>query len=183
MLRNSKIKSFLKIVTIAFCIFVAMSSASCSNQSASSKLNGAPSSQKENASEQEQSSSFKTTPTGRTTTVDEKIYVPMVNEIYTNPSEYLGDKIVIKGMFLSHVYDGKTYNFVYRVGPGCCGNDGDICGFEVIFKTNNLPKQNEWISVEGLLQGFMEDGQPYIRIEDASYEKVSPGKVNVYHNN
>ncbi|MDR2616038.1 MAG: hypothetical protein LBC28_05595, partial [Oscillospiraceae bacterium] len=54
-----------------------------------------------------------------------------------------------------------------RLGPGCCGNDG-VAGFE--FTCDALPelKENDWISVEGVLTPYTyDDGYESVIISDA----------------
>lgn len=98
--------------------------------------------------------------------ITEKLYVSWINEIYTSTSRYVGRKIKIEGMFFSETVSSKTYYYVYRVGPGCCGNDGDMCGFE--FTTDGeYPKENDWIEVIGTLEVYEENGQPYRTLSDS----------------
>lgn len=100
--------------------------------------------------------------------ITEKMYVTYVNEIYTNTEAYEGKTIKLEGMFTS-AYDEstkKTYHFVYRTGPGCCNNDGSMCGFE--FTTNDtIPVENDWIEVTGILESYEENGYTYLNLKDA----------------
>lgn len=166
----------------------------CGQDSATSKLDGTNANQPAedvNSSGQDSSTSggdegqtgptSDTKPTGVTTTITEKMYVPTINDIYANPFEYLGNTIDIKGMFITQKYNDEILLFVYRIGPGCCGNDGSLCGFEVQFDGSSLPKQGQWIEVKGILKQFEVDGQAYIRLENASYKPTAPGKEKVSH--
>lgn len=124
----------------------------------------------------------KITPTGKTTKITEKLYISYVNEIYENPSEYLGNTIDITGMFSTQTVKGEKCYFVYRAGPGCCGNDGSLCGFEIVPEdVKKIPKENEWINVKGMISRFEIDGAPFLRIEDAKIKKVSPEKAVIKH--
>lgn len=100
--------------------------------------------------------------------ITEKMYVTYVNEIYTNTEAYEGKTIKLEGMFTS-AYDEstkKTYYFVYRTGPGCCNNDGSMCGFE--FTTSDtIPVENDWIEVTGILESYEENGYTYLNLKDA----------------
>lgn len=101
--------------------------------------------------------------------ITEKMYVTYINEIYTNTKDYIGKTIKIEGMFTSENSEqtGKTYHYVYRTGPGCCGNDGSMCGFEFTFN-GNMPKKNDWICVEGILGTYEENGNNYLSLNAKS---------------
>lgn len=98
--------------------------------------------------------------------ITEKLYVSWINEIYTATQRYTGRKIKIEGMFAAETASNKTYYYVYRVGPGCCGNDGAMCGFE--FTTDGeYPKENDWIEVIGTLEVYEENGAPYLTLSNS----------------
>lgn len=114
--------------------------------------------------------------------ITEKMYVTYVNEIYTNTEAYEGKTIKLEGMFTS-AYDEstkQTYYFVYRTGPGCCNNDGSMCGFE--FTTNDvIPVENDWIEVVGSLETYEENGYTYLNLKDAKVTiKEERGQEVVY---
>ncbi|ADZ84942.1 TIGR03943 family putative permease subunit [Cellulosilyticum lentocellum] len=114
--------------------------------------------------------------------ITEKMYVSYVNEIYTNTAEYEGKNIKLEGMFTS-AYDEstkQTYYFVYRTGPGCCNNDGSMCGFE--FTTSDtIPEENDWIEVIGTLESYEENGYTYLTLRDAEVTiKTERGQEVVY---
>jgi putative membrane protein len=112
----------------------------------------------------------------------EKMYVTYINEIYTNYDDYIGRTINLQGMFGSEYYDAnKTiYYYVYRVGPGCCGNDGSICGFEFTWD-GGMPQDNDWIEVVGTLNKYDLDGQTYLTLKATSVTKMAVrGAENVY---
>jgi len=98
--------------------------------------------------------------------ITEKMYVTYINEIYTNPDAYLGKRLKIEGMFSAQHIDitNMTYYYVYRQGPGCCGNDGSMCGFEFTTKDGEYPNENDWIEVVGTLDQYDEDGIQYLTI-------------------
>lgn len=106
-------------------------------------------------------------------TITEKMYVSWINEIYINPKSYIGKTIKIQGMYqVDHLEStGTTYYYVYRVGPGCCGNDGNMCGFEFIGNTEGL-SDNDWIEVTGVLTEYQENGVSYLTISAASVTKM-----------
>ena len=114
--------------------------------------------------------------------VTEKMYVTYINDIYTNFENYEGKKIRIQGIFTSF-YDetvDETFYFVYRTGPGCCGNDGAMCGFE--FTTSGeIPTENDWIEVTGVLTSYEQDGVLYLMLKDSTVEiKQERGLEVVY---
>lgn len=101
--------------------------------------------------------------------ITEKMYVAWINEIYTNTDLYLGQKIRIEGMYTSQLYEptNTTYYYVYRVGPGCCGNDGSMCGFEFSYD-GEMPQDNDWIEVIGTLDKYEEEGNTYLTLRAES---------------
>lgn len=114
--------------------------------------------------------------------ITEKMYVTYINEIYTNTEAYEGKKIKLEGMFTS-AYDEstkQTYYFVYRTGPGCCNNDGSMCGFEFTTK-DRIPVENDWIEVVGTLESYEENGYTYLNLKDAQVTiKEERGQEVVY---
>jgi len=101
--------------------------------------------------------------------ITEKMYVSYINDIYLNTDDYLGKGIRIEGMFkaLTDENTGNTYYYVYRTGPGCCGNDGAMCGFEFTWD-DTMPKDNDWIEVIGPLRAYEEDGWDYLTLDAVS---------------
>ena len=98
--------------------------------------------------------------------ITEKMYVTYINEIYTNTDSYLGKRLKIEGMFSAEYFEptDTTYYYVYRQGPGCCGNDGSMCGFEFTSKDGKYPNENDWIEVIGKLDRYYEDDYEYLTI-------------------
>lgn len=96
--------------------------------------------------------------------ITEKMYVAYINEIYVNTDDYLGKTLRIEGMYTASDYEGTTYYYVYRVGPGCCGNDGSMCGFEFTYD-GEMPKDNDWVRVTGTLESYEEGGFNYLTIK------------------
>ncbi|MBR0413596.1 MAG: hypothetical protein IJI67_00830 [Clostridia bacterium] len=115
-------------------------------------------------------------------------YVTLINDVYNNPNNYLGKVVQIDGMYTSETYNGKTYYYVYRQGPGCCGNDGSMCGFEFTSgngtypdytpQKDDPPAAHPWIKVVGTLEQYYEDqnGQqagPFYTLSNATYEVMT----------
>lgn len=115
--------------------------------------------------------------------ITEEMYLNWVNEIYTNSDEYIGKTVKIEGMYSSYFSESEniTYNIVYRIGPGCCGNDGDMCGFEFEYEGKSLPKEKDWIEVEGTLDYYNVNGYEYLTIKNANVNiKDERGEESVY---
>jgi len=98
--------------------------------------------------------------------ITENMYVTYINEIYTNTDDYVGKNITIEGMFTSEYYKptDTTYYYVYRQGPGCCGNDGSMCGFEFTWDGVGSLSDNDWIKVTGELHTYEENGATYLTL-------------------
>lgn len=114
--------------------------------------------------------------------ITEKMYVTYINEIYVNTDDYIGQMIRIEGMFQAYKDEntGITYYYVYRTGPGCCGNDGSMCGFEFTW-SGEMPKDNDWIEVVGKLRTYEEDGYTYLTLDAESVTVLDVrGAENVY---
>ncbi len=93
--------------------------------------------------------------------IKEKMFVTQCNDIFLNPGDYENKIIKIEGMYNEYEDSkGKIHKYVYRNGPGCCGNDG-VVGFEFFYDGNN-PKRNDWIEAVGKVEVVKEAG--YINI-------------------
>jgi uncharacterized membrane protein YcgQ (UPF0703/DUF1980 family) len=92
--------------------------------------------------------------------IKEKMFISQVNDVYLNPEDYLGKTIKLEGLFkMDQGYD-KSYCFVLRYGPGCCGTDGNV-GFEVAWnkeKEKPYPGEDSWVEATGELKTYEEDG-------------------------
>jgi hypothetical protein len=125
--------------------------------------------------------------------IKEKVFIAQTNDVYLNPDDYLGKTIKLEGLFRSDTYEGTgvTYNFVLRLGPGCCGNDGSA-GFEVSWealdensgvprnpaqvkppllprtRSFTYPNEDDWVEAIGVLKTYLEDGYPYLYIHLSS---------------
>ena len=102
--------------------------------------------------------------TGDVVNITEKMFVTYINEIYVNTQDYIGKTIKIEGMYTAEEYNGNTYCYVYRKGPGCCGNDGSMCGFEFTYN-GDMPEDNDWIEVIGTLRTYDEDGRTFLTLD------------------
>ncbi|PWM44947.1 MAG: hypothetical protein DBX47_05200 [Clostridiales bacterium] len=155
-----------KIITYIFLIFILLSLSSCSQKSTVKE------STETNAEQKTQEDIINIT---------EKLYVTYINEIYTNTSDYVGKTIKIEGMFTYEEAKNQKYYYVYRTGPGCCGNDGSMCGFEFTYD-KGYPNKNDWIEVIGKLRTYDEGGYTYLTLDAESVTvKQEHGAETVYN--
>ena len=96
--------------------------------------------------------------------IKEKMFIAQTNDVYLNPGEYMGKTIKLEGLFKREHYMNEEHCFVLRYGPGCCGNDGNA-GFEVAWENAApYPQENDWVSAQGVLKMYNEDGFLYMYI-------------------
>ncbi|MDR1390253.1 MAG: metal ABC transporter permease [Treponema sp.] len=96
--------------------------------------------------------------------IKEKMFIAQTNDVYLNAEDYLGKIFKLEGLFKSDSYAdlSRTYCFVLRNGPGCCGNDGSV-GFEVSWGEDKpMPKNDDWVEAVGTLSYYEEDDFPYL---------------------
>ena len=93
--------------------------------------------------------------------IKEKMFATQVQDVYNNAEDYLGKTIKLEGLFKQEqTHDGKTYCYVLRYSPGCCGYDGNA-SFEIKWdesKAQPFPKEDAWIETIGVLKQYEEDG-------------------------
>jgi zinc transport system permease protein len=95
-----------------------------------------------------------------TVEIGEKMFISQVNDVYLNADDYLGKTIKLEGIFKQEQGYEKSYCFVLRYGPGCCGTDGNV-GFEVAWangKAQSYPTIDSWVEATGVLKTYEEDG-------------------------
>jgi uncharacterized membrane protein YcgQ (UPF0703/DUF1980 family) len=111
-----------------------------------------------------------------TVEIREKMFLAQINDVYLNPKAYLGKTIKLEGLFKQDRGYGKTYSFVIRYGPGCCGNDGNA-GFEVAWgteKSKPYPKEDSWVEATGVLKSYEENGySDYLYLDLSSLNVLS----------
>jgi len=102
--------------------------------------------------------------------IKEKMFIAQVNDVYLNSDDYLGKTIRLEGLFRYDQADDRTYYFVIRNGPGCCGSDGMV-GFEVSWivpgqpslgMMKSYPKLDDWVVAQGVLKEYDEFGYPFL---------------------
>jgi len=103
--------------------------------------------------------------------IKEKMFLSQVNDVYLNAEDYLGKTIKLEGIFKQDDGYDKSYFFVIRYGPGCCGYDG-TAGFEVAWtneKANPYPAVDSWVEATGELKYYKEDeNMQYLYLDLAS---------------
>lgn len=77
------------------------------------------------------------------------MYITQINDIYYNFDKYKDKTIIVEGMYtvFSSWDNTQQVPVVYRLGPGCCGNDG-WGGFFLNY-SKPFPNDNDWIRVTG----------------------------------
>lgn len=114
--------------------------------------------------------------------INEKQYLPWIDEINDNKERYLDHKIKIEGMYAEETEDGEIHHHVYRIGPGCCSHHGNKSGFLFTSSDGEYPKDNEWIEVVGTLKEVPHDGETILVLEDAIVTiKAERGLESVKH--
>jgi len=108
--------------------------------------------------------------------IKEKMFNAQVNDVYLNREDYLGKTLKLEGIFITEQYERKSYRYVIRYGPGCCGFDANV-GFEVRWaneKTNPYPAYNSWVEATGVLKTYEEDGySDYLYLDLVSLNVLS----------
>ena len=108
--------------------------------------------------------------------ITEKMFISQVNDVYLNTDDYLGKTIKIEGLFKQEQSYDKSYCFVLRYGPGCCGYDGNV-GFEVAWtneKAQSYPAIDSWVEATGVLKTYEEDGyDQYLYLDLSSLNVLS----------
>jgi uncharacterized membrane protein YcgQ (UPF0703/DUF1980 family) len=102
--------------------------------------------------------------------IKEKMFIAQTNDIYLNAEDYLGKIIKLEGLFKQDDGYDKSYFFVIRYGPGCCGFDSNA-GFEVEWakgKVKPYPAVDSWVEAAGELKTYEEDGMKYLYLDLAS---------------
>jgi uncharacterized membrane protein YcgQ (UPF0703/DUF1980 family) len=97
--------------------------------------------------------------------IKEKLFIAQTNDVYLNPDDYLGKTLKLEGLFKKAQYEDRSYCFVIRYGPGCCGSDGNA-GFEIAWNMadKTYPAEDDWVEASGILKTYMEDDYPYLYI-------------------
>ena len=99
--------------------------------------------------------------------IRDRLFIAQINDVYRNRNDYLGKTIKLEGIFKEWQYDEeeKTYNYVLRYGPGCCGDDGNV-GFEVMLAENlEYPEHDSWVEATGELKTYMENSQSILYLD------------------
>ena len=117
--------------------------------------------------------------------VDEPMYVNWVNELNWNCELYLEKTVRIQGMYTSEVPDAMetVFSYVYRVGPGCCGTDGTLCGLQILLPEGAAPEEGDWMDLYGTLRIVEIEGYKFLVLDDVQLvvDNDHRGLENVLH--
>ena len=89
--------------------------------------------------------------------IKEKMFIQQVDDIFLNLDNYEGKTVKLQGFMYSFddEYAQKTFHYVIRKTPGCCGDDG-MSGFEINWD-KEYPAENEWVEATGIIKKVDED--------------------------
>jgi uncharacterized membrane protein YcgQ (UPF0703/DUF1980 family) len=98
--------------------------------------------------------------------IPDDFFITNINDIYINAEDYLGKTIRYQGVYAEEQIPelNRTLRYVYRYGPGCCGNDGNV-GFEVVYDGDKYPNPDDWVEVTGILESYTEHGADFLRLQ------------------
>ena len=112
------------------------------------------------------------------TTIDitESTFMSQLTNIQSNPASYTGKTIKIEGVFEADEHNGHSHYYVYRnasvYDPDHKHDHIQKIGLEFSYK-GNMPKDNDWIEVVGVLRDYTENGHNSLRLEANSVKVLS----------
>ena len=83
--------------------------------------------------------------------ITERYFMARMTDIMLNYHHYIGRTVRYEGVFDTLDYfGGMPLGFVFRRGPGCCGDDG-FGGFMVLWEDgrSDFPENNDWVEIVG----------------------------------
>jgi len=100
--------------------------------------------------------------------ITESNYLLITEDIYKNPTDYTGRTVKIEGLFEADGHGEHSHYYVYRYAPVYNGEHGHVqiqkLGFEVSYK-GDMPKDNDWIEIVGVLQSRISHGNTILVLE------------------
>ena len=150
----------MKINKMILFIIVTVLLTGCSSQTAASQLNTADKTAVD-------ANTTKTVPVDEEIIyITEKMFIAQTNDVYINTDDYMGKTLQYEGFVMSFFDEStqKTYYYVIRYGPGCCGYDANA-GFEILTKDGEYPVDNEWLQVTGVLGTYIEGEYEYLYLD------------------
>ena len=98
--------------------------------------------------------------------ITENRFIAQTNDVYINTEDYMGKTLQYEGFVMSFFDEStqKTYYYVIRYGPGCCGYDANA-GFEILTQDGEYPADNEWVQVTGVLGTYVEGEYEYLYLD------------------
>ena len=105
--------------------------------------------------------------------IGERYFIEEILSINLNASDYIGKTVKFEGIFDYIAWEGGYVYYVYRNGPGCCGDDGQV-GFDVVWEGGGTyPDREEWVEVVGSFERHEDYGFPQLRINLTSLNVMS----------
>ena len=108
--------------------------------------------------------------------ITENTFLSQLTDIHDSPSRYTGKTIKIEGLFTEDTHNSHSHYYVYRnasvYDPDHKHNHIQQVGFEFSYK-GNMPKENDWIEVVGVLRTYTENGHNSLRLEANSVKVLS----------
>ncbi|MFH0975146.1 MAG: TIGR03943 family protein [Spirochaetota bacterium] len=112
----------------------------------------------------------------------EKHFVPIIDDIYNNPSVYQGKSISVSGIVLKRKYaDNKEEFAVARMMMICCAADVQPAGFICRYKDATSIAANVWYKISGVIEiiNLEKSDIPVIKVMEA-VKTVKPANQYVY---
>lgn len=96
--------------------------------------------------------------------IREKMFISQCSDIYLNSDDYKNKTIKLEGIYDEYTdpETNKTYYFIIRRAPGCCGDDGAV-GFEILYD-GETPELNDWIEVVGTIEMIERNGSEHVAL-------------------
>jgi len=111
------------------------------------------------------------TKTSDTLEITEDMYITRIFDIYENPANYTEKAISIEGVFTANSHDSHKHYHVFRNVPIYDKDHGhdhmERLGFEFTYN-GDMPQNNDWIEVVGILRPHDENGESSLVIEASS---------------
>ena len=97
--------------------------------------------------------------------ITDRAFINRTFDIMQNSDRYLGRTIQLEGIFWIFPTQGADRHFIIRYTLGCCGDDGMV-GFELrMDDIAQLPAEDTWIEITGVLEAI---------------EGAGPGRVQLH---
>lgn len=109
--------------------------------------------------------------TGEVIHITENIFLTYVKDIYANYKNYIGKTIKIEGLCTADEHSGHSHYYVYRYNsiydPDHGHDHTEKIGFGFTYN-GNMPKENDWIEVVGVLCTYIENEKTFLTLDAKS---------------